>query len=108
MGTLYDAIFSGMRYYADKQNWNLTNEILHDEESLNAIFQEKSVFPTNFNFLELKSTSELLIEGEVEESSINKIQIWQDLKEIFTLLGLYPYTTDLPEDDDDTRELLGY
>ena len=108
MGTLYDAIFSGMRYYAYKHNWNLTNEILHDEEYLNEIFQEKSVFPSKFDFLKLKSTTELLIDEELDESSIDKNQIWQELEEIFTVLGLYPYDNDLPEDDDKTRELLGY
>ena len=109
IGTLYDAVFHAMQYYAHKHNWKLANHILHDEEELNSVFQEKSIFPTEFDFLKLKSTSELLIDEEIDESSIDKNQIWHELKQILTILGLYPYNeNELPEDDDKTRELLGY
>ncbi len=109
IGTLYDSIFHAMQYYAHKHGWNLANHILRDEESLNSIFQEKSVFPSSFDFLKLKSISELLIEQEIDENSMDKNQVWQELKEILTILGTYPYDdTKLPEDDDNTREFLGY
>ena len=107
IGTLYDAIFSAMRYYAYSNKWNLANEVLYDEESLNAVFNEKSIFPSSFNFLKLKSTSELLIDEEIEEGSIDKNQVWRELEEIFTILGVYPFDpTTLPEDDEDTRNLI--
>jgi hypothetical protein len=109
IGTLYDAIFSAMRYYAHRDKWELANEVFHEEESLNAVFIEKNIFPSSFDFLKLKSTSEMLIDEEIEEGYIDKNQVWKELEEIFTILGVYPFDpSTLPEDDEDTRNFLGY
>lgn len=104
--TLYDALTSGMEYYAaDEQRRKRLQvregENLHDEKTLFRVLRRSDVLDDSLDFSRFYDLVKIAVEEEMPEYDWKGIL--EQLENIFTQLGIMPFNEDmLPPEKPDT------
>jgi hypothetical protein len=107
ISTMYDAVLSGMRWFALK-NEAIHEEIhkrgeyiLEDDEKLQQLIAESGAWPDGLDFVKLQDTVYEAIEENLEE--FDPTLFLRQVEGVFTKLGVMPFDEkELPPEDSDT------
>lgn len=109
IGTFYDAFEYAMRYYYLHNQSDRDDEIIYDVENLFHYVQNQDIMKSNFDFKYLQELLEYALEEQGDGfSDFDSEQFLDMMTSFFENLTVLPFEeSDLPEEDEDTKKILG-